>query len=86
MGQEIRPRAAVPRVRKQKNMQEPVVQPVQPVQPAQAIVPMAAEQELAQLRQYAHKMSKGSKAESIAFLQRAGIMDSRGNINKEYRA
>lgn len=83
MGQEIRPRAAVPRVRKQKNMQEPVVQPVQP---AQAIVPMAAEQELAQLRQYAHKMSKGSKAESIAFLQRAGIMDSRGNINKEYRA
>jgi tryptophanyl-tRNA synthetase len=49
-------------------------------------VQTTAEQELEQLKQYARKMSKSSKAEAIAFLQRAGILDSKGNVKKAYQA
>ncbi|WP_313074944.1 hypothetical protein [Melaminivora sp.] len=51
-----------------------------------AMPPATREQELEQLKQYARKMSKSSKEEAIAFLQRAGIMDARGNVKKAYRA
>ena len=80
--QETRPRAAAPRVRRPRNLQ---VQAVQSVQSAQVVVQTTAEQELEQLKQYARKMSNSTKAEAIAFLKRAGIMDSRGDIKKEYR-
>lgn len=84
--QETRPRAAAPRVRRPRKLQVQVVQSVQSVQPAQVVVQMTAEQELEQLKQYARKMRNSSKEEAVAFLQRAGIMDARGNVKKAYRA
>lgn len=79
--QQARPRAAVPRVRRaRKNKVEA------PVLVAQTAAAIAAQEELEQLKQYARKMSNSTKAEAIAFLQRAGIMDNRGNIKKEYSA
>lgn len=81
--QETRPRAAAPRVRKHRKMQ---IEVIKPVQVAQAATANTAEEELDQLKQYARKMSNSTKAEAIAFLKRAGIMDSRGNIKKEYCA
>lgn len=81
--QEARPRAAAPRVRKHRKMQ---IEVMKPVQAAQAVTVSTAEEELDQLKQYARKMSKSSKAEAIAFLQRAGILDSKGNVKKAYQA
>ena len=81
--QEARPRAAAPRLRRQTKLQ---VQTVQAGQTVQAVVPMTPEQELEQLKQYARKMSNSSKADAIAFLQRAGIMDAKGHVKKVYRA
>ncbi len=73
-----RPRAVAPKARRQVKIKAVVV-------PA-AVAPATPEQELEQLKQYARKMSKSSRAEAMAFLQRAGIMDSKGNIKKEYCA
>jgi uncharacterized protein YihD (DUF1040 family) len=81
--QQARPRAVAPRVHKQKKIH---IEVIQPVQVAQAAGVQTAEEELDQLKQYARKMSNSTKAEAIAFLKRAGIMDSRGNIKKEYCA
>lgn len=78
--QETYPRATAPRVDLKTKRQ------VQTVQVTQVVAPMTPEQELEQLKLYARRMSKSSKAESMAFLQRAGIMDSQGNIKKEYSA
>ena len=72
-----RPRTAAPRVRRQRKLVAEVVPVAAPATPTQ---------ELEQLKQYARKMSKSSKAEAIAFLQRAGILDSKGNMDKAYRA
>ena len=81
--QDTRPRALAPRVHKQRKIQ---IEVIQPVQVAQAATVQTAEEELEQLKQYARKMSKSSKAEAIAFLQRAGILDSKGNVKKAYQA
>lgn len=68
------PRAKAPKVRRQTKLQVAVMPPA------------TREQELEQLKQYARKMSKSSKEEAIAFLKRAGILDSRGNMDKAYRS
>ena len=44
-----------------------------------------AEQELKAMKDYVKKIS-GSKEQSIAFLQRAGILDKKGELTKPYRA
>lgn len=74
-----RPRTAAPRARRQRKLTAEVVT-------ALVAAPATPEQELEQLKQYTRKMSNSSKAEAIAFLQRAGIMDAKGNVKKAYRA
>jgi hypothetical protein len=44
-----------------------------------------AEQELKVIKAYAKKISS-SKKDSIAFLQRAGILDRKGDLAKPYRS
>ena len=73
------PRTAAPRARRQRKLTAEVVT-------ALVAAPATPEQELEQLKQYTRKMSNSSKAEAIAFLQRAGIMDAKGNVKKAYRA
>ncbi len=43
-----------------------------------------AEQELKAIKTYVKKISR-SKADSLAFLQRAGIVDEKGELTKPYR-
>lgn len=44
-----------------------------------------AEQELKAMKAYAKKIAS-SKEDSIAFLQRAGILDKKGELAKPYRS
>ncbi len=51
---------------------------------ARSSVPQTAADELVEMKAYVTEVAK-SKSESIAFLQRAGILDKKGSLAKPYR-